>query len=268
MRDLVHVVRGAAHVEVAQPLGPVASADGHQKEGLLGTVLARHALGGNGVRHHVVRAGDEVHHLVEDLASVLVGRGGDLLEAQRGESGLHVRRRVRPRLVVRGLGVGHGREHGARGREVVVVLRGVAEEPVVVPENLGRDGLRARGHACEVYARDEAARAAGGVPQGLELARLLDHALAQTALLQAVPHGHGKRHARYQHHRQQGEKNAASPVRTPPLGRLRHAASLSNVASAASSRICSSVSRAARPTPSTRAESSGVMVMLSKRCAM
>ena len=136
--DGVHpIALGVTKIEVAQPLGAVAATDGHQKEGLLGTARAGHVLGRHGVRHNVVRANKEVDNLVEDLAAVLIGRRGDLLKPQLGERGLHVRRRGGARLVVRGLRVGHGREHGARGGKLVVVGRGILEEPLVIPSHLG-----------------------------------------------------------------------------------------------------------------------------------
>ena len=90
---------------------------------------------------------------------------------------LHVGGRPRAGLVVVALRVGNGREHRAGRGQLVVVGRGVREEPVVVPLDLGRDLLvRGRRHARVVHGRGEAARAVGGVVDMLERRGRVDRA--------------------------------------------------------------------------------------------
>lgn len=130
-------------IQVAQPFRSIASAHSnhdHRPRRALGSdALARHSVG-----YRVLLAGENVEHLVDDLAPVPIGTGAHLVEAEAFERLLHVRRPRRPRLVVSRFRVGERGEHRARARKLVVVFPQIFCKPCVIPRDGHRDLAPAR----------------------------------------------------------------------------------------------------------------------------
>lgn len=163
-------------VDGIDDVGELGDLGGSKGVAIDAAIRPRDALARDGVCHHVIRSRDKVDDLVEDLAAILVGRRRYIVESHLGKGVLHVGGRIGSGLIVGRFRVRHGRKHRASGRQIVVIDRGILEEPGVILADLGRDMLPLRRrHVGEVHARGESARSPGGILELVRNARRLQH---------------------------------------------------------------------------------------------
>ncbi len=193
-----------AHAHVREPLGAVAAANrDHKKQLGLARLAVGDVLGGHGVGRGVGSiGGKDVGNLVDDLAAVAIRRGAGLFKAQFAQKVLHVVGHVVALLEVARLGVGHAGKHAGRLRQLVVVLRGILEEPLVVPGHRGAHGILAAYQALVVGRHREALAVVLRVDHLLKRGGGSDLCRANFCQVDAVAHQHGHRG-----HRQHNDGN-------------------------------------------------------------